>query len=419
MNTSKTEGKLLTYITTSNVYWDRFVLNELKSMHFTDDEISKCTVCKGDLLVCEGGDIGRAAIWDSDEEIRIQNHLHRLRAYDSINVKFYYYVLYLYKLTGRINGQGIGLQGLSSNALHSLIVPLPPVEEQERIVNKLDLILVNLESLNKKKEELEETIESVKSKILDLAIRGKLVPQNPEDEPASVLLERIRAEKEELIKQGKIKRDKNESVIFKGDDNSYYAKSEKNCVEVTERIQFEIPENWSWTTLGFYCQKVTDQVASGSFAALKENVPSLKTPDYALMVKTADFANGFSDNLTYTTKHGYDFLQNSNLFGGELIMSNIGSIGKVFIVPHLNKKMTLAPNSIMLRFTDEIYKDYFYYFLKSSFAYSELMAITSGNGVVKFNKTGLKTIIVPIPPLEEQNRIVEAIENSFAVLDSI
>ena len=313
----------------------------------------------------------------------------------------------------------VGQQRVTKDYIADYLLSIPPYLEQKRILTVVKEAFCAIDQISDSKDALDEIINLTKSKILDLAIRGKLIPQDPNDEPASVLLERIRAEKEELIKQGKIKRDKNESFIFKGDDNSYYAKSEKSCIEVTERIPFDIPKNWSWTTLGFYCQKVTDQVASGSFAALRENVPSLKTPDYAIMVKTADFANGFSDNLTYTTKHGYDFLENSNLFGGELIMSNIGSIGKVFIVPKLSKKMTLAPNSIMIRFTNEEYKDYIYYFLKSPFAYNELMTITSGNGVLKFNKTGLKTILVPIPPLKEQEQIVTAIRNSFSLLDSI
>ena len=93
LNSSKSEGTILTYITTSNVYWDRFELDNLKSMPFTESEIEKCTVRKGDLLVCEGGDIGRAAIWNRNEDIRIQNHIHRLRPYDKINCQFYYYIL--------------------------------------------------------------------------------------------------------------------------------------------------------------------------------------------------------------------------------------------------------------------------------------------------------------------------------------
>ena len=152
LNSSDTAGTLMTYITTSNLYWDRFELDSLKEMPFTESEIEKCTVKTGDLLVCEGGDIGRSAIWMFDNDIRIQNHIHRLRPYVSLSNRFYYYVLYMWKQIGLIGGQGIGLQGFSSKALHNLIVPLPPLSVQMRIVSfvdELNQILSDIEkSLN-------------------------------------------------------------------------------------------------------------------------------------------------------------------------------------------------------------------------------------------------------------------------------
>ena len=138
----------MTYITTSNLYWNHFELDSLKEMPFTESEIEKCTVTKGDLLVCEGGDIGRSAIWMYDEDIRIQNHIHRLRPFVYLSNRFYYYVLFMWKQTGRIGGQGIGLQGFSSKALHNLLVPLPPVDEQTKIVTSVDKVfetIVNIE----------------------------------------------------------------------------------------------------------------------------------------------------------------------------------------------------------------------------------------------------------------------------------
>jgi len=148
LNSSDSEGTLMPYITTSNLYWDRFELDSLKEMPFTDSEIEKCTVTKGDLLVCEGGDIGRSAIWMFDEDIRIQNHIHRLRPYISLHNRFYYYVMFMWKQMGLIGGQGIGLQGFSSKALHNLLVPLPPVDEQTKIVASVDKLfetIVNIE----------------------------------------------------------------------------------------------------------------------------------------------------------------------------------------------------------------------------------------------------------------------------------
>ena len=141
LNASNRDGEKLTYITTSNLYWDRFVLDNLKTMPFTDSEVDKCTVQQGDLLVCEGGDIGRAAIWGSNKPMRIQNHIHRLRAYVPVCTRFFYYLFYLYKGAGWIGGKGIAIQGLSSNAIHNLLFPLPPLHEQERIVSAIDTAL--------------------------------------------------------------------------------------------------------------------------------------------------------------------------------------------------------------------------------------------------------------------------------------
>ena len=144
LNGSNQKGVFYDYITTSNLYWNSFVLGKLRSMPFTDDELDKCTVKKGDLLVCEGGDIGRSAIWNYDYDIRIQNHIHRLRAYTPIYTMFVYYTLYLYKHTGLIGGKGIGIQGLSSNALHKLLLPLPSIAEQKRIVDKVEFVIASI-----------------------------------------------------------------------------------------------------------------------------------------------------------------------------------------------------------------------------------------------------------------------------------
>ena len=147
LNSSDKSGTPMTYITTSNLYWNRFELEKLKEMPFTESEVEKCTVQKGDLLVCEGGDYGRSAIWPYDYPMRIQNHIHRLRAYGAVSVRYFYYCFYLYKNAGMIAGKGIAIQGLSSNALHSLKMPLPPLAEQKRIVAKLEQLLPLCEKL--------------------------------------------------------------------------------------------------------------------------------------------------------------------------------------------------------------------------------------------------------------------------------
>ena len=143
----KGSGNLLRkYLTTSNLYWDYFDFSKIKEMYFSDSEIEKCTITKGDLLVCEGGDVGRAAIWSYDYDMCIQNHIHRLRAYFPICTRFFYYVLRYYKHIGLIGGKGIGIQGLSSKALHDIIIPLPTLAEQERISSHLDFVLASIMS---------------------------------------------------------------------------------------------------------------------------------------------------------------------------------------------------------------------------------------------------------------------------------
>jgi type I restriction enzyme S subunit len=144
LNKGNTKGKLMKYITTSNLYWDGFVLDNLKEMPFEENEIERCMAVKGDLLVCEGGDIGRSCIWNYDFPIMLQNHIHKLRPYIPICTKFFYYIFNLYNLTGLIGGKGIGIQGFSSKALHNTLVPLPPLKEQHRIVAQIEKLFEQL-----------------------------------------------------------------------------------------------------------------------------------------------------------------------------------------------------------------------------------------------------------------------------------
>ena len=402
LNASKTDGVSLTYITTSNVYWDSFELDNLKVMPFTESEIEKCTVKKGDLLVCEGGDIGRAAIWQFDNEIRIQNHLHRLRPYDRIYTKFYYYIMYLYKANGRINGNGIGLQGLSSNALHNIIVPVPPVEEQKRIVDSIDSILSLIEQIESHKQSLSSQIDNIKSKILDLAIRGKLVQQDPNDEPASVLLERIRAEKEELIKQGKIKRDKKESVIFKGDDNSYYQ---------------DLPNCWSVCKL---CEISYFERGITFPASAKETVP---TDRNIACARTANVQDLFDiSNLIYVDRSFMKDNPDKLLKVNDIIVSTANSlelVGKSCIVEKLLEKMTFGGFVTVVRGIGINHK-YIHMCLKNKFLKGEFSyKSTQTTNIANISTKDLAETIIYLPPLAEQERIVNAVETLFAQIDKI
>ena len=401
LNSSNSTGKALTYITTSNVYWNRFELNNLKSMPFADSELEKCTVKKGDLLVCEGGDIGRAAIWNFDDEIRIQNHLHRLRVYDNVETIFYYYVLYLYKLKGKINGKGIGLQGLSSSALHSIIVPVPPIAEQKKIVMSIEKMISIIDIIESDNDILTSCINNAKSKILDLAIRGKLVPQDPNDEPASVLLERIQAEKEELIKQGKIKRDKKESVIFKGDDNSYYEKvgNKVNCID--EEIPFELPEYWAFIRL-----KTTWELISGRDLSPSEY--NDKNDGIPYITGASNFRNGYISLVRWTT------VPQVITRRGDLLLTCKGTIGEIahnnFGEAHIARQIMAIHNNYSLNVD----------FLALCIEYSMPKIKQAAKGLIPgISREDILNLVIPIPPTKEQENICNKLKVTFLAIEHI
>ena len=220
-------------------------------------------------------------------------------------------------------------------------------------------------------------------------------------ETSESLLSEIQRVKKEAIRKGTLRK-------------------EKPLEQITpQETPYKLPNGWTWVRLGDYALKVTDYVASGSFASLKENVLITNEPNYAIMVKTADFANDFTKGLTYTDKQGYEFLSNSNLFGGELILSNIGSIGKVFIVPYLHRPMTLASNTVMVKVTNDELIKYLYYYYRSPLGQRMLRSISSGTSMMKFNKTQLKNTLVPVAPLFEQKHIVSLLEKTEMLIDHL
>ena len=190
------------------------------------------------------------------------------------------------------------------------------------------------------------------------------------------------------------------------------------CIE--DEIPFDVPDGWAWTRLEKITTIITDYVANGSFASLKANVKTYKEKNYAIFVRTIDFANGFKKDLSYIDKDSYEFLEKSKLFGGELMLSNIGaSIGKVFKIPHLTVPMSLAPNSIILRFTDSTISDFLEFVFKSFVGQDYLEYLSGGAAMPKFNKTDLRIMLVAIPPLKEQIKIITKIKNASKIIDTI
>ena len=268
---NKSSGTPQKFITTSNLYWGYFVLDNVKVMNFTEDEIKTCSATKGDLLVCEGGaGYGRSAIWNEDYDICLQNHVHRLRPCINGICEYVYYFIYLLKESNNLASVGTAMPGLSANRLKGLLLPFPPLSEQKRIVAKLSELLPLLEKYSKVQYSLDELNNEINNKlkksILQEAIQGKLFPQNPNDEPASILLDRIKAEKVKLFKEGKLKKkDLVDSVIFKGDDNKYYENNGKNTICIDDEIPFEIPDSWSWVRIGELCN------VTNGFTPLRSN----------------------------------------------------------------------------------------------------------------------------------------------------
>ena len=404
LNASNQSGQLLEYITTSNLYWNRFELNSLRQMYFTDVEIDKCTATKGDLLVCEGGDIGRAAIWPFDYDIRIQNHIHRLRAYVPVCTEYYYYIFCLYKHVGWIGGKGIGIQGLSANALHSLLFPLPPIEEQQRIVERIS----EIEPYTEKYEIAESKLntlnngfpDQLKKSILQLAVQGKLVPQNPDDEPASILLERIRAEKERLIAEGKIKRDKNESVIFRR-DNSHYEKLGKNEVCIDSEIPFELPDSWAWSRLGNLINLLSGQDFEPSgYNASAKGIPYITG------------ASNIEDGKVIINRWT-EFPKNIAHKDELLLVCKGAGVGKMAVLKeesaHIARQiMSILPIATSLHYL-EVILEYNLEHLRRS-----MQGVIPG-----ISRTDVLNILCPVPPRAEQDRIVKQIELIMPMVKSL
>ena len=407
LNSANNVGTLKKYLTTSNVYWNRFDFSTVKEMYFKDDEIEKCSIKKGDLLVCEGGDIGRAAIWDKDGEMCIQNHIHRLRAYIEISTKYIYYIFWLFKRNGVIGGKGIGIQGLSANALHNILIPLPPFNEQIKIVSKLETILTVSDKYEEKQNELEklesELQPQLKKSILQYAIQGKLVAQNPTDEPASELLKHINEEKEQLIEDGKIKRDKNTSIIFKGDDNKYYEKLGKSVNDITDDLPFEIPNSWQWCRLSNIANLYTGN--SINETEKKTRYTGVAGIEY-IATKDVWFDNSidYKNGIAIPNKYIEDF--RIAPVKSVLMCIEGGSAGrKIGILSQDvcfgNKLCCFSPYADI--------SEYIFYYLQSPLFFD--IFSSNKNGIIGgVSVNNLKQLFIPLPSHEEIKRIVEKIK---------
>ena len=382
---NKQIGTLQKYITTSNLYWGYFVLDTLKEMYFSDEELITCSAQKGDLLVCEGGaGYGRSAIWNKDYDICLQNHVHRLRPIIKGTCEYVYYLIYLLKESNRLASVGTAMPGLSANRLKELYVPLPPLAEQKRIVAKIEELMPKVEEYGKAQEKLnklnEELPERLKKSILQEAIEGRLVPQDPNDEPASALIAKIREEKKQLVKAGKLKKKDLEETPISEDE-----------------IPFEIPESWEWVRFG------TITINRDS-----ERIP-LSVDERSRLAKKYDYygASGVIDKV------------DRYLFNKPLLL--IGEDGANLI----NRSTPIAfiakgeywvnNHAHVLDYLNEDLMQYMCWYINAI----SLVDYITGTAQPKMNQEKMNSILVALPPLAEQKRIVERIEQLFKEIDKL
>jgi len=413
---SNEKGSLKKYITTSNLYWDTFDFSKVRSMYFTDEELDKCTIKKGDLVVCNGGDVGRAAIWNYDHDICYQNHVSRMRPkINGVENRFFLYVLMFYKEQNLLSGKGIGISSLSASDLLSAIVPLPPTNQQRLIVSEIQKIFTQINLLEQNKADLQTTVKQAKSKILDLAIRGKLVPQDPADEPASVMLEKLRAEKEVKIAAGEIKRGKNESYIYKNStDNCYYQKYADGCEEnISDKIPFTVPEKWAWCRLPEVCRKpITDGThnsppnsASGDFVYI--TAKNIKNLDICL------------DDATYVSKEIHESIYSRcSPELNDVLLTKDGTIGEV-AVNNLNYPFSMLSSVALIKPSKGILSWFLVYILISDLLQHKMKKNAKGSALKRIILAQINDFLIPLSPLAEQQRIVTKIKELFAQLDFI
>ena len=371
------------------------------------DEPEKYLLHKDDIVFARtGATVGKSfLITDLPYASVYASYLIRIRLINGISANYIYHFFNSYCYWEQVTDKavGVGQPNCNGTALRELFIPLPSQAEQNRIVPVADNLLKIVDTITFEQESLSELIQTTKSKILDLAIRGKLVPQDPNDEPASVLLERIRAEKEELIKQGKIKRDKKESVIFKGDDNSYYQ---------------DLPSNWIKIRLSTISEIITKGTTprGGKVAYSQSGIGFLRAENIAGYDKL-DLSN-----LNYVDEESHNnYLKRSILKENDILITIAGTLGRTAIVPQQALPLNTNQAVAIVRLVNNrlINVKYLVYALNSPIIKSDLLAKSVDMAIPNLSLENIADCNISLPPLVEQKRIVDEIEKIFAVLDDI
>ena len=363
------------------------------------------------ILLCVRAPVGKVNI--TNRTLCIGRGLCALKPLGGINIDFAFHLLEVYENIFVKQATGTTFVAITGEVVKSQIVPLPPLSEQARIVSKIKELLPllsqyqNAEIANKKL--LKDFPALLKKSILQEAVQGKLVPQDPTDEPASVLLERIRAEKQELIAEGKIKKDKHESVIFRR-DNSHYEKLDgiEHCID--GEIPFDIPDSWAWTSVGEVCTNI--QYGSSQKSSLTGKIAVLRM---------GNLQNGriVLDKLVYTSDSKE--IEKYPLEYNDLLFNRTNSkelVGKVAIykseIPAIYAGYLVRLHPLLID------SDYLNYVMQSQYYWIYCQNVRSDAiGQSNINAEKLKHFIFPLPPLQEQKRIVNQISCAMSKIEHL
>ena len=370
-----------------------------------DKENERTNAATGDIFFTSVGSLGRSCVYEGGLNICFQ------RSVSVIHTLIFNYYLkycldsaYIQQKIAR-EATGTAQKGFYLNQLALLLIPIPPIEEQHRIVSKY------LETVQMQKEyyKTNETLDvlnsgfpaTLKKSILQYAVQGKLIPQDLADEPASVLLERIRTEKEQLVKEGKIKRDKHESVIFRR-DNSYYEKVDgiERCID--DELPFEIPVSWAWTRLTNICSSIADG----------DHQPPPQTSHGIPFLVISDVSSGnidFSNTRFVPIEYYMQLSDTRKPCVGDLLFTVTGSYGIVISV--LEERKFCFQRHMALLKPLVLHTNYLELALKSPLAFNQCRTVATGTAQKTVGLSSLKNLLLPIPPIEEQDRILDKMDS--------
>ena len=362
----------------------------------------------GDLLFTVTGSYGIPVLIDSDDKFCFQRHIAIVRPC-TISNRYLYVILgssYVKSICdAKATGTAQKTVGLAT--LRELLIPVAPYKEQMQIYAQTQDALSIVDSVSSDKEDLLNIIESAKAKILDLAIRGQLVPQDPTDEPASVLLERIRAEKEELIKQGKIKRDKKESVIFRGEDNSYYEKMGGKVVNIDDEIPFELPESWAWCR-GYSC-----------FEGLGSTKPQGDFFDY-IDIDAIDNRLHCIKEAKHLPVSDAPSRASRAVKDGSVLFSLVRPyLENIALVEEKHSNCIASTGFYVCNSNGVLLPEFMFFLMISGYVVNGLNQYMKGDNSPSISKDNIGNWLYPAPPVGEQQTICAKLKTVFTLVENV